>query len=110
MSEIIVTTRPELEAIIETSVSRALNLKSQESESKEQTDQLFIIDETAIFTRLSKSTLYSLVNRREIPFCKKGKRLYFSKQDLTDWIKSGRNKTNTEISADAETYINSKKK
>lgn len=109
MLQIIVTTKQELESIIETSISKALNLKILESEQKEQADQLFIIDEAMTFTRLSKATLYSLVNRREIPFCKKGKRLYFSKHDLTDWIKSGRNKTNAEISADTHAYLKNKK-
>lgn len=106
--QVIMTTPTELEALIENSVNKALNF--QKSEPKEEQDQLFIIDEAATFARLSKATLYSLVSRREIPFCKKSKRLYFSKQELTNWIKAGRNKTNAEISADADTYIKSKKK
>jgi excisionase family DNA binding protein len=44
----------------------------------------------ARITGLAKPTLYALVSRDKIPFMKKGKRLYFSRSELTSWIKSGR--------------------
>jgi excisionase family DNA binding protein len=42
---------------------------------------------------LAKPTIYALVAQSKIPYMKRGKHLYFSKKELTDWIKSGRKKT-----------------
>jgi excisionase family DNA binding protein len=69
------------------------------------TDQILDIDEAAVFLKLSKASIYGLVSRAEIPVNKKGKRLYFSRKELTDWVKLGRKKTQTELAADAQTYI-----
>ena len=52
--------------------------------------ELLSIQQASALINLSVATIYSKVSRREIPYCKKGKRLYFSGQELTDWIKSGR--------------------
>jgi excisionase family DNA binding protein len=44
-------------------------------------------------TGLARQTIYQLVSARDIPFMKKGKKLYFSRTELTDWIKSGKRDT-----------------
>lgn len=38
---------------------------------------------------LSQGHLYNLVSRREIPFIKKGKLLYFIPSEIDNWIKEG---------------------
>ncbi len=53
-------------------------------------------------TGLAKPTLYALVQRRGIPFMKKGKRLYFKRSDLMAWIESGRKSTIAEIESAAD--------
>ncbi|PZR19847.1 MAG: DNA-binding protein [Flavobacterium psychrophilum] len=60
-------------------------------------DQILNISEAAALLNLSVATIYSKVSRNEIPVCKKGKRLYFYKSELTDWIKSGKIATDQEI-------------
>jgi excisionase family DNA binding protein len=45
------------------------------------------IEEAAEFLSVSKQTIYGLTSRNEIPFHKKGKKLYFIEQELIDWIK-----------------------
>jgi excisionase family DNA binding protein len=78
--------------------------------SQAEADQLLTIEEAATLAHLSKATLYGLVSRSEIPCMKKGKRLYFSKQELTQWIKSGRKKTATEIAGEVLAFNNRKAK
>lgn len=56
--------------------------------------------------KFTLSTLYSKVCKREIPFYKQGNRLYFSRNELLDWIKDGRKKTLIDIDISAETFIN----
>lgn len=73
-------------------------------------DQLLTIEQAGEILNLSVPTIYGLVSRQDIPYSKKGKRLYFSKQELTDWIKSGRRKTNAELADEANNHINRKYK
>lgn len=68
-------------------------------------DQLLTIQQAGEFLKLTVPNLYGYVHRSEIPVCKRGKRLYFSKKDLSNWIKEGRKKTNSEISAEADLYL-----
>ena len=75
-----------------------------------ETPDLLTIKQAADFITLSVPTIYGLVHRAEIPVNKRGKRLYFSKQELTAWIKAGRKKTNDEISKEAESYLNKNKR
>jgi hypothetical protein len=41
---------------------------------------------------------------------KRGKLLYFSRQELTDWIKQGRRKTVADMQIEADSYLSGKKK
>lgn len=74
-----------------------------------EADQLLIIQQAAEFTHLSVPTVYGKVSKKEIPYIKKGKRLFFSQKDLTDWLRSGRIKTNAEIANEADQYLASKR-
>jgi excisionase family DNA binding protein len=55
----------------------------------EQRDQLLTIQQAAAFLHLTVQTLYSYTHRNAIPFSRRGKRLYFFRADLEQWIKSG---------------------
>jgi excisionase family DNA binding protein len=70
-----------------------------------ETDELLTISEAARFLKLSIPTVYAKVSRKEIPVNKQGKRLYFYKSELADWIKSGRKKTMAEINLEVEQSI-----
>ena len=45
----------------------------------------------------SVPTIYGYVHRRTIPHMKKGQKLYFFKNQIINWIKSGKVKTTEEI-------------
>ncbi len=92
----------ELESLIENSLRKIINAKAPTTETP---DQLLTIQQAGDLLNLSIPTLYGYVHRAEIPVCKKGKRLYFSKDDLTNWIKEGKKKTLAEISAEADLYL-----
>lgn len=77
--------------------------------TKEQ-EEVLDIEQAAELLKLSKHTVYRLVSSSSLPVNKRGKRLYFSKQELTAWIKAGRRKTQTEIENEASTYFLSKTK
>ncbi len=72
--------------------------------SPPETDELGGIDLAIKITGLAKATVYSLVSLRKIPHSKRGKKLYFSRQDLLGWIKNGKRKTQSEIAIEATNY------
>jgi excisionase family DNA binding protein len=72
-------------------------------------DELLTISEAAILLKLSVATIYSKVCRNEIPANKQGKRLYFCREELLNWIKSGRIKTIAEIQQKTELEFNSRR-
>lgn len=79
-------------------------------EPTEQSEQLLTIQEAAKFLSLAVPTIYSKVSKGELPVMKRGKRLYFSRIELTEYVKTGRKKSNADIEAEAEAYLSSKKK
>lgn len=79
-------------------------LISRQEQSPEQ-EELMPIAKAALFLDLAVPTVYSKVCRKEIPVNKRGKRLYFYRSELTEWIKSGRKKTADEIREDAVQHL-----
>ncbi len=93
----------------EVSELKRLLIERQEQPT-DHPEQFLSVDEVAKLLHLSKATLYSKVSRNEIPgVCKQGKRLYFVRQTIIDWIKQGRKKSNAEIEQEAKAYLNNKK-
>jgi excisionase family DNA binding protein len=58
----------------------------------EKDERPLTIQEAAEFLDLSVSTIYSKSSRGEIPFIKSKKRVYFSRTELLEYIKSGHKK------------------
>lgn len=73
-------------------------------------DSLLNVQQAAELLDLSTPTIYGLVHKAQIPVCKRGKRLYFSKKELNDWIMKGRRKTLSELQNEANEYLNTKTK
>ena len=70
-----------------------LSLENRSQNSQLPRDDLLTIRQAAEFLSLSVPTLYTKVGRKEIPVNKRGKRLYFSTVELSEWVRSGRKKT-----------------
>jgi excisionase family DNA binding protein len=89
-------------------IERLLSEKSENGADKPE-EQFFTIHEAAQFLNLSVPTIYGYVSRSAIPVSKRGKRLYFSKLELIQWVKDGRKKTASEIESEAASYVKSKR-
>lgn len=63
------------------------------------------IDQVSSFIDLAKPSVYGLVNKRKIPHFKSGKRLYFKKSDIVQWITSTKVSTKQEMEDKANEYI-----
>lgn len=63
-------------------------------------------DEAARYMGISKSYLYKLTMRQQIPHFKPmGKMIYFNRLELEEWLQNNRVATENEISQKAQTYI-----
>lgn len=55
---------------------------------------------------ISASHLYKLTSQKLIPhFCPQGKKLYFNRQELDDWLMRNRQSSTDEIDKEAANYI-----
>ncbi len=63
------------------------------------------IEDVALLTGLSKSTLYRLTSSGKIPHYKpNGSYLYFDRKEIEDWQRRGRVATSDEIQAQATNF------
>ena len=67
-------------------------------------DEFLTVQETAEYMHVSIPTVYAKAEHGEWPHLKRGKRLYFLKEDLIKFLKDGRRKTRYEIQAEAEEF------
>jgi excisionase family DNA binding protein len=79
-----------------------------ETSTKDGADSILTIEETSEFLHVQKQTLYSYVSKGLIPNHKRAGRLYFLKNELIDWIKSG-NKRVFDVEAEAKKIIAKRK-
>lgn len=67
------------------------------------------LNEAAEFLCQSKSTLYKRTMEWTIPHYKVGKKLYFKRTDLIEWIEKHRVKTREDIEREALAYISKRR-
>jgi excisionase family DNA binding protein len=68
-------------------------------------NELMNVQQVAEYLTLSVQTIYGLVHKMEIPNFKRGKRLYFKRTEIDDWIGQSRRKTRAEIEQEASNYL-----
>ena len=64
--------------------------------------ELMDIGEAAAFLKVSVAALYTKVSRKEIPYSKPGKRLYFNRSELRAWIGDHKRRTVAEMMAERQ--------
>lgn len=106
MNDLMLTSirKEELSTLIEDSIRKVL-AENPVSTNDQASQDFLSIEEASKFLNLAKATVYTLTSAGKIPVIKKGKRLYFTKQELMDWLKKGRKKTIEEIEEDATQYL-----
>ncbi|MDB5287366.1 MAG: hypothetical protein JWR05_2315 [Mucilaginibacter sp.] len=80
-----------------------IEIMLEQFEPKEDDEnELLNIQEAAAFLKVSVAAIYTKVSRKEIPVSKPGRRLYFNKTELKDWIRQGKRKTLNELMTDRD--------
>lgn len=93
----------DLQAIIKISIEevlRSVNIAPQDAP-----DKIMDVHEASELLGISPATIYSKVSKRELPCMKRGKKLYFSRNELLKYLHGGRRKTAEEVDAIAQDYV-----
>ena len=73
------------------------------------TKEVLTSDEAAVYMGVSKSYLYKLTMRKQIPYYKPmGKMCYFNRAELEEWLQQNRCATDAELSQKAAGYCQRK--
>lgn len=101
MSQIIVTSKEELQEIVKLSVQEALKVANLSSPSKEEKKYLSV-SEAAKYLGSAISTIYALCADDKITYHKPAKNLLFLKSDLDKFVSASRFRSKKDIIADLE--------
>ena len=98
----------EIRQLLREEISSVLCSQNNNHDSS-SSDDLLTIAQASGFLNLSVATIYGLVSKSKIPYNKPGKRLYFSRAELTEWVKQGRRSTIAEQQAAAICYTKNRR-
>lgn len=79
-----------INSISERVTANILKAVRNEQTPTDQQKRFLTIQEAAEFLHLTVPTIYSKVSKGELPVMKRGKRLYFSRIDLMEYVNTGR--------------------
>jgi excisionase family DNA binding protein len=102
----------ELQTVIIDCVNTCLKYNNEVNTSNTEPKEVFLsIEEAAKFLKLQVSTVRTKVSRKELPHMKpeNSKGVIFSSLELAEYLKAGRRKTNAELEAEADAYMNKKR-
>ena len=68
------------------------------------------LDDVAVLTGLSKSHLYKLTCKHQIPFYKPNKIVYFDRIEIESWMRQNRIATQQEVELNAVNHLLNNKK
>lgn len=89
---------------------KRLVLDMSGQQGQQEQDIIMDVQDTAKFLKLSVPTIYTKTSRGELPAMKRGKRLYFSRLSLMQYLREGECRTMADINAEADAYLSNNKK
>lgn len=100
-------TADELEQFIANAVEKAIQQGAEKSlrGTASETRKILTLSEFCAHTGLSKQTAYKLTSTQSVPHSKRGKKLYFDREEIDAWLLENRVPTATEIQKKARDYM-----
>jgi len=98
----------EFKEMIKDSLNEVLTEQTPRPITFGDNDKPLSIKEAGEFLNLARQTIYGLTSKNLIPFSKRGKKLYFNKSELIQWLSEGKNKSISEIEIEANNYTSNK--
>ena len=95
-----------ISVLIQTTIRQELEKYNSQAKHEVSTvDEVLDAEAAADFLYLKKDTIYRLVQKEKIPHSKPGKKLYFLREDLIQWIKEARVSSKSEISKEVDALL-----
>lgn len=90
--EKLILTNVSLEDLAAELAGKVLEIQKQTYQQKEllHSDEYLTVEESSEIINLKVSTIYTLTCRNKIPYFKRGKKIYFRKSELVEWINQGK--------------------
>jgi len=107
MNDIILSPIPltELEILISKSVQAAFSNNTQPTKEAVDPNPFMGFDKACEFLDVAPRTLKGYIAAGTIPNMKKEGKVYFDRGEITEWLRSGKRKTTSEIAAEAKDHI-----
>jgi excisionase family DNA binding protein len=87
-------------------VQKLNNIEKMLQEQNLQHKEVLNIEDACKYLDISRSHLYKLTSTKQIPhYCPQGKRLYFKKSELENWLLRNRSNTSNEMDETAINYV-----
>jgi len=103
-NQIYVASKEDLENLIGKAVRVAINQSSAINGNKKELD-IMNVEQVSEFLNLAVATIYDKTSKNLIPHKKHGKKLYFIRKEIEQWILDGSVKTSEEIEIEAMDYV-----
>ena len=65
--------------------------------SRPAQNEFLTVEEAGHLLSYSTQGIYGLISKRELPYYKKGKRVYFKRSEIEAWLEDGRQETFNEL-------------
>jgi excisionase family DNA binding protein len=79
---------------------------SLKEEQRVRDEEILSLNEAAKFLKASKSFMYKMTSQKLLPhFIPGGKKIYFKKSDLENWLLNNRIPPNSELEAKTQNYL-----
>jgi excisionase family DNA binding protein len=83
-----------------------LRIEALLKESNVKFKELLTLEESAYYLSLSKSALYKMTSKKEIPYyIPGGKNIYFKKADLDNWVYGKKVNSVSEVEIEVDEYL-----
>lgn len=74
--------------------------------NNKQKEEILSLNEATVFLKMSKSCLYKITSQKQIPhYVPGGKKIYFRKSDLENWLLQNRITPISEFENSTENYL-----
>ena len=110
MGKITFESLPDLVSDMNQKIDRLEKLISSTIISSDDSNQVFDVNQAAKFLNLSVNALRGKIQCKVIPYSKSGRRIFFIRATLVDWLKGRSVPTVAEIEGDAKEHIAIRKK
>ena len=107
--QIIITSQASLKELLGEVLKELLPIIPFNFPSKKEEKEFFTTKEAAVFLNIAVSTLYFLNSSKEISYIRKGKKCYYLKEDLMNFLKDGRIKSIKELQNEADNSYRKKR-